>query len=100
MSILTIDITNTKEHTNMTSTIGFSFKVENIQLQTVDDSLRVTGSFVTRDLIDQINKKLRDQNFAVDENSLRSRYVDDQLYLEGFAMEIREAKTVGFLSGR
>lgn len=83
-----------------TNTIGFSFKVENITLQTVDDTLRTTISFVTKDIIEQINQKLKDQNFKVDESSLRSKYTDDQLYIEGFAVEIKEPKTVGFMSVR
>ena len=82
------------------NTIGFSYKVENITLQTVDDTLRTTTSFVTKDLIEEINQKLNPQNFKVDESSLRSKYVDDQLYIEGFAVEIQEPKTMGFLSGR
>lgn len=82
------------------NTIGFSYKVTNITLQTVDDTLRTTTSFVTKDLIEEINQKLRAQNFKVDESSLRSKYVDDQLYIEGFAIEIQEPKTMGFMSGR
>ena len=82
------------------STIGFSFKVENVSLQATNDTLRTTTPFVTREVIDQINEKLKAQNFKVDESSLRPKYTDDQLYLEGFAVEIQEPKTVGFLSGR
>jgi hypothetical protein len=83
-----------------TQTIGFSYKVESVTLQTIDDTLRTTGSFITREIIDQINEKLKAQNFKVDEGSLRPKYINDQLYLEGFAVEILEPKTVGFLSGR
>ena len=82
------------------NTIGFSYKVENVTLQTIDNTLRTTTPFITREIIDQINEKLKAQNFKVDESSLRSKYTDDQLYLEGFAVEIQEPKTVGFLSGR
>jgi hypothetical protein len=85
---------------NKTSTIGFSFKVESITLQTVDDTLRTTTSFITKDIIEEINQKLKVQNFKVDESSLRSKYTDDQLYIEGFAVEIQEPKTMGFMSGR
>jgi hypothetical protein len=82
------------------STIGFSYQVEGATLQNIDAQLRVTSSFVTRQVIQSINDKLKDQNFKVDESSLRVKYVDDQLFLEGFAVEIKEPKTVGFLSGR
>jgi len=82
------------------NTIGFSYKVENVTLQTIDDTLRATTSFVTKDIIEEINQKLKVQNFKVDESSLRSKYTEDQLYIEGFAVEIKEPKTVGFLSGR
>jgi hypothetical protein len=82
------------------NTMGFSYKVENVTLQTVDVTLRTTTPFITREIIDQINEKLKAQNFKVDESSLRPKYTNDQLYLEGFAVEIQEPKTVGFMSGR
>lgn len=85
---------------NKAKTIGFSYKVENITLQATDDTLRTTDSFITRELIDQINKKLEDRKFKVDESSLRPKYLNDQFYIDGFAVEIQEPKTVGFLSGR
>lgn len=80
--------------------IGFSYKVEGVTLEAMDDSLRVTKSFETRAVTDHINEKLKPQNFKVDESTLRVKYTDDQLFLEGFAVEIKEPKTVGFLSGR
>jgi len=83
-----------------TQSLGFSYKVEGATLHTIDDTLRTTNSFITRNIIDEINQKLKPQNFKVDESSLRSRYADDQLFIEGFAVEIQEPKTVGFLSGR
>ncbi|WP_158826793.1 hypothetical protein [Mucilaginibacter lacusdianchii] len=82
------------------ATIAFSYKIENILLQPLGPNLRVTESFITRDILDQINDQLKVKNFKVDERTLRPRYIDVQLYLEGFAIEIKEAKTVGFLSGR
>ncbi len=85
---------------NKAKTIGFSYKVENITLQATDDTLRTTDSFITRELIDQINEKLKDRKFKVDESSLRPKYLNDQFYIDGFAVEIQEPKTVGFLSGR
>jgi hypothetical protein len=83
-----------------TATIGFSYKVENISLQPLSDHLHITDSFISADILDQINEKLKPKNFKVDERTLRPRYADGQLYLEGFAIEIQEPKTVGFLSGR
>ncbi|MBS7566705.1 hypothetical protein KHS38_20035 [Mucilaginibacter sp. Bleaf8] len=83
-----------------TQTIGFSYKVENVLMQTVNDDLRITGSFASRDVLDRINALLKEKNFKVDERTLRPRYIGEQLYLEGFAIEIQEPKTVGFLSGR
>lgn len=85
---------------NKAKTIGFSYKVENITLQATDDTLRTTDSFITRELIDQINEKLKDRKFKVDESSLRPKYLNDQFYIDGFAVEIQEPKTVGFLSVR
>jgi hypothetical protein len=81
------------------STVGFSFRVEGATLQTMDNNLRITSGFVTQYLMDEINQKLKEKKFKVDESSIRPRYIDDQLYIEGFAREIEEPKTVGFLSG-
>ncbi|WP_245131741.1 hypothetical protein [Mucilaginibacter straminoryzae] len=80
--------------------LGFSYKVEGITLASIDDNLRITKSFETRAITDRINEQLKAQNFKVDETTLRVKYIDDQLFLEGFAVEIKEPKTVGFLSGR
>jgi hypothetical protein len=82
------------------STIGFLYKVEGVQLQPSDNGLQVTDSFITRDIIDGINAKLKEKNFKVEETSLRPKYVNNELYLEGFAREIREPKTVGFFSDK
>lgn len=83
-----------------TSTIGFSYKVEGVTLQPEEGQLRTTGSFISQDIIEQINEQLKPQHFKVDERTLRPKYVNDQLYLDGFAIEIQEKKEVGFLSGR
>jgi hypothetical protein len=85
---------------NKAKTIGFSYKVESITLQATDDTLRTTDSFITRELIDQINEKLKARKFKVDESSLRPKYLNNQFYIDGFAVEIQEPKTVGFMSGR
>lgn len=85
---------------NKSSTVGFLFKPEGIKLQALDGSMQITDPFITRDIIDQINEKLKDRNFKVDEASVRPKYIDHELYLEGFAREIQEPKTVGFFSGK
>ncbi len=82
------------------NTIGFLYKAENIALQPLDDTLQITDSFISKDIISQINDKLKEKNFKVDESSLQPRFIDGQLYLQGFAAEIQQPKTVGFLSGR
>ncbi|WP_295772148.1 hypothetical protein [uncultured Mucilaginibacter sp.] len=80
--------------------LGFSYKVTGVTLEAIDENLQITQSFATKAVIDIINEKLKLQNFKVDENTLRVKYVNDQLFLEGFATEIKEHKSVGFLSGR
>ena len=83
---------------NKTSAVGFLYKTEGVKLQQLDETMQVTNPFISRDIIDQINEKLKSQNFKVDENSVRPKYINNELYLEGFAHEIREPKTVGFFS--
>jgi len=83
---------------NKVNTVGFLFKTEGIKLQHLDETMQITDPFITRDIVEQINEKLKRQNFKVDENSVRPKYINNELYLEGFAREIQEPKTVGFFS--
>jgi len=80
--------------------LGFSYKVESITLSTINSDLKLTGAFFIGDIIDHLNEILKKKNHKVDETSIRLKFVDDQLYAEGFASEIREKREVGFLSGR
>ena len=80
--------------------LGFSYKVGNITLSTINDDLKLTDAFLISDVIDHLNEVLKEKNHKVDETSIRLKFVDDQLYAEGFASEIREKREVGFLSGR
>ncbi|UEG53338.1 hypothetical protein LLH06_20585 [Mucilaginibacter daejeonensis] len=82
------------------NTIGFSYRVEGVTLQNTGEQLRTTTPFITHDIIEAIDQQLKPQNYKVDPSSLRIKYTDDQLYIEGFAVEKQEPKTVGFLSGR
>ncbi|WP_345954007.1 hypothetical protein [Mucilaginibacter sp. PAMB04168] len=90
----------TKSNLSEKNLLGFSYKVEGVTLGMIDNNLRVTKSFETRAVIDRINEKLKPQNFKVDETTLHVKYTDDQLHIEGFAIEIKEPRIVGFLSGR
>lgn len=78
----------------------FSYKVGGVKLETVNDNLKISKSFDRMAIISQLKDAMKDESFKVDENSLDYKIVDGQLYIEGFAVENQEPKSIGFTSGK
>lgn len=78
----------------------FSYKVDGVKLETVDENLKISKSFDRVAIISQLKDAMNDENFKIDENSLDYKIVDGQLYIEGFAVENQEPKSIGFTSGK
>jgi hypothetical protein len=78
----------------------FSYKVDGVKLETVNDNLKVSKSFDRKAIISQLKDAIKDENFKIDEHSLDYKIVDGQLYIEGLAVENQESKPIGFTSGK
>jgi hypothetical protein len=78
----------------------FSYKVDGVKLEVVDDNLKISKSFSRRAIIAQVKDAIKDEKFKIDENSLDYKIVDGQLYIEGLVVENQEPKSIGFTSGK
>jgi len=78
----------------------FSYKVDNVKLEVVNDNLKISKSFNRKAVIEQLKDAIKDEKFKIDENSLDYKIVDGQLYIEGLTVENQEPKSIGFTSGK
>jgi hypothetical protein len=78
----------------------FSYKVPGIILETVNENLKLSGTFNRKELLDQLKEILKAQNFKVDATTLDYKVADDQIFITGMAVEDKEAKGIGFMTGR
>jgi hypothetical protein len=78
----------------------FSYKVDGMVLQPVDDYLKITKNFNRKELLDELKEILKKQNFKVDPASVEYKIVDDQLFILGMAVEEKEPKSIGFMGGK
>lgn len=77
----------------------FSYKVDGVKLETVNDHLKISGSFDRKAIITQLKDAIKNENFKVDEHSLDYKIVDGQLYIEGLVIENQGSRSIGFMSG-
>jgi len=78
----------------------FSYKVDSVKLEVVNDNLKISKYFDREAIITQLKDAIKDANFKVDENSLDYKIVDGQLYIEGLIVENQEPKSIGFTRGK
>jgi len=78
----------------------FSYKVDSVKLEVVNDNLKISKYFDREAIITQLKDAIKDANFKVDENSLDYKIVDEQLYIEGLIVENQEPKSIGFTRGK
>jgi len=78
----------------------FSYKVEGIKLEPRSAQLKISDSFDRKSILDGLKETLKADNYKVDEASLSYKIIDEQLYMQGMAIENEEPKTVGFRFGR
>ncbi|NHA03489.1 hypothetical protein G7092_06780 [Mucilaginibacter sp. HC2] len=74
----------------------FSYKVEGIVLERVNDNLKVSPVFDRKELAEKLREILKEDNFTLDERSLEYKIEDGQLYLQGLAVKQTESKSIGF----
>jgi hypothetical protein len=70
--------------------------VKGIVLEPFNESLKLSKDFDRKEVLDQVKEILKEQNFKLDEHSLDYKIVDNQLFVEGLAIEQQEPKSIGF----
>jgi len=78
----------------------FSYKVDGVKLEIVNDNLKMSNSFDRKATIMHLKDAIKDESFKIDEQSLDYKIVDGQLYIEGLMVENQEQKSIGFMNGK
>lgn len=78
----------------------FSYKVAGIILEKLDTQLKVSKSFDRKAILEPLKETLAIDNYKIDEASLSYKLIDDQLFIQGLAVENEEPKSVGFRFGQ
>ena len=78
----------------------FTYKVNGVKLDTVNDDFKISKSFDRKAIIAQLKDEIMDENFKIDEQSLDYKIVDGQLYIEGLMVENQEQKSIGFINSK
>ena len=78
----------------------FSYKVEGVKLSSADNLLKISDAFDRKVILEDLKKTLKDDNYKIDESSLNYKLIDDQLFIQGLAVENEEPRPVGFRFGK
>ncbi len=78
----------------------FSYKVPTVTLKPSSDDLKQSQSFDRKTILDPVKELFSADNYKIDEASISYKLIDDQLYIQGIAVENAEPKTVGFRFGK
>lgn len=78
----------------------FSYKVEGVYLEQFNDTLKTSKSFDRKVVLALLKDVFTAEGYKIDEGSLSYKLIDDQLYIQGLAIEKEEPKTVGFRLGK
>lgn len=78
----------------------FSYKVPGISLEATNEDLKLSPSFDRKAVLEPLKESFAADNYKLDEASISYKIIDDQLYIQGLAVENEEPKTVGFRFGK
>lgn len=78
----------------------FSYKVDEVILKASSDQLKLSKSFDRKAILEPLKAAFAEDNYKIDETSLNYKVIDDQLFIQGLAVENEEPKTVGFKFGK
>jgi hypothetical protein len=78
----------------------FSYKVPGITLEPTNENLKLSRSFDRKAVLDPLKEAFAADNYKIDEASINYKLIDDQLYIQGLAVENEEPKAVGFRFGK
>ena len=74
----------------------FSYKVPGITLEPKNENLKLSPSFDRKAVLEPLKESFAAENYKIDEASISYKLIDDQLYIQGLAVENEKPKTVGF----
>jgi len=78
----------------------FSFKVDGVILEPINDKLKISGDFDRKAIIAELKAAINDEGFKIDERTLDYKITEGQLYIEGMMVENETPKSIGFMSGK
>ena len=78
----------------------FSYKVDGVALEPVNDQLSVSPVFDRKELLAKLKDLFKDDDYKLDERTLDYKIKDGQLYVEGVVTKHVEAKSIGFMTGK
>jgi hypothetical protein len=78
----------------------FSYKVEGVVLEPINDTLKLSEPFDRKELLNKIKEIFKDQGFKIEEQSLDYKIVDGQLYIQGLAVKQQESRSIGFMTSK
>ncbi|MDN5288004.1 MAG: hypothetical protein JWR38_4278 [Mucilaginibacter sp.] len=74
----------------------FSYKVEGVVLEPVNDNLKISPIFDRKEVLEKVKEILKEDNFTLDERTIEYNIEAGQLYLQGLAIKHPESKSIGF----
>jgi hypothetical protein len=69
-------------------------------LEAQNEQLKLSPGFDRKEVLAPLKERFEGENYKLDEASLSYKLIDDQLYIQGMAVEIEAPKTVGFRFGK
>jgi hypothetical protein len=79
----------------------FSYKVPGITLEpSAIENLSLSAGFDRKAVLGPLKESFAAENYKIDEASISYKLIDEQLYIQGLAIENEEPKSVGFRFGK
>jgi hypothetical protein len=78
----------------------FSYKVEGIVLQAINENIKISNSFNKKELLNPLKEIFKEQGFKIDPASVEYKIIDDQIFITGMAVEDQQPKSIGFMTGK
>lgn len=78
----------------------FQYRVEGLELQTLNENLKISNSFNKKEMLDKVKSIFKEQGFKIDLTTLDYKITDDYIIITGMAVAEEAPKNIGFMSGR
>ncbi|MEZ2334660.1 hypothetical protein AB6735_03460 [Mucilaginibacter sp. RCC_168] len=78
----------------------FSYKVTGIVLEPLNEQLKLSPPFDRKAILAPLRERFEAENYKIDEGALSYKLIDEQLFIQGVAVENEAPKSVGFQFGK